>query len=205
VVSFYRRRKGVDDDEDERGRAVALERLAVGGDASAIRAMRHASIVLEGALRRDPDDLAAGESLGYALGLLGRPADGLAAFRAVLTRAPDRELALVGAALMAEDLRQPEAALDYWRRSVAVNPWAPGYRHSLVRLLLKQEAWQEAQPHCQAWVRLDPFSVEAGLARLQCLLAFGDKEAARAEFARIEALAPANLRELQIRYGKRLR
>jgi hypothetical protein len=48
-------------------------------------------------------------------------------------------------------------------------------------------------------------STEARMARVQCLLAAGDKDEARAEFARLEALAPANLQELQIRFGKKLR
>jgi hypothetical protein len=37
------------------------------------------------------------------------------------------------------------------------------------------------------------------------LLAAGDKPEARAEFARLELLAPPNLRELQIRFEKRLK
>jgi predicted CXXCH cytochrome family protein len=205
LVSFYRGRKGVADEEDDRCRGLAVVRLAIGGDAVAARVARHAATVLESALRRDPDDVIAGEALGYALSVQGRSAEGMAAFQNVLAKAPDQELTLVGAALMAEELSQPAAAVDYWRRSVAANPRAPGYRHSLARLLLKQEAWQEALPHCQAWVRLDPFSVEARTGLVQCLLGVGDKATARAEFARLEALAPTNLRELQIRFGKRLR
>jgi hypothetical protein len=71
-------------------------------------------------------------------------------------------------------------------------------------LLVKKEAWNEALPACQAWVRLDPFSAEARWAQVQELLATGKKEEARAEFARIVALAPANLRELEIRFKRKL-
>ena len=42
-------------------------------------------------------------------------------------------------------------------------------------------------------------------ARVQCLLAAGDKAEARAEFARGAALAPSNLPELRIRFEKKLR
>ena len=84
----------------------------------------------------------------------------LEAFQAVLARAPDHELALVGAASAAEALGQRKAALDYWRRAVAANPWAPGYRQSLVLLLVKQEAWDAARSECEAWVRVEPLSAE---------------------------------------------
>lgn len=205
VASFYRGRKGVDEAEDERGAALALVKLTLAGDPSAARAVRPALATLEAALRRDPDDLIAAEARGYALAEQSHPAEALAAFQAVLSQAPDRELALFGAATTAEALGQTQAALDYWRRAVAANPWAVGYRRSLALLLVKQEAWQEAGPECQAWVRLDPLSAEARAARVQSLLAAGDKAEARAEFAKIEALAPPNLRELQIRFEKKLR
>jgi len=70
---------------------------------------------------------------------------------------------------------------------------------------VKQKAWGEAGPECDAWLRLDPFSAEARVARVQFLLAAGKKDEARAEFARVEALAPANLGELQIRFAKKLK
>jgi tetratricopeptide (TPR) repeat protein len=137
--------------------------------------------------------------------LLNRWTEALAAFRGVLEIVPDREQALLGAAIAAEELRQAEASQNYWRRAVAVNPWEPGYHRHLALLLVKKEAWAEAQPACEAWVRVDPMSAEARAARVSCLLAAGQKDEARAEFARIEALAPANLRELQIRFEKKLR
>jgi hypothetical protein len=74
-----------------------------------------------------------------------------------------------------------------------------------VLLLVKKKAWAEALPHCQAWVRLDPFSPEGRSAQVLCLLATGNKNEARAEFARLEALAPPNLAELRSRYGDQLR
>jgi tetratricopeptide (TPR) repeat protein len=205
IVSFYRGRKGVDPAEDERCRAVALLKLALRGDPVAPRAVGHAQSVLEAAVKRDPDDGAAGEALGYALTLQDHPAQALAAFRAVLARTPDRELTLVGAATAAEALGQTETALGHWRRAVAVNPWATGYRHSLTLLLLKKEAWGEALRQSEAWIRLDPLQADARAARVSCLLATGNKAEARAEFARVEALAPPNLRELQIRFARKLK
>jgi hypothetical protein len=205
VISFFRGQKETQE-EDERDQALALVQLALHqGNPAAQRALPRALPALAAAVRRDPEDHVAGEAYGHALGLLGRSAEALAAFQAVLERAADRELALVGAASMAEALAQERAALHYWRRAVAVNPWAVEYQRRLVLLLVKKAGWQEALRRCQAWVRLDPFSAEARSTRVRCLLATGQKEAARAEFARVEALAPPNLRELQIRFGKKLR
>ncbi len=204
MISFYRGRHGAEG-EDERDRAVVLVKLALAGEALAPHVLQRTLAALEAALRRDPNDLAAGEARGYALGIQGQRTESLAAFEAILVRAPDRELALVGAAAMAEASGQTEAALGYLRRAAAANPWAPEYRRGLVLLLVKKEAWDEARPQCEAWVRLDPLNAEARGTRVACLLAAGDMEEARAEFARVEALAPDNLTELRARYSKKLR
>jgi hypothetical protein len=205
LVSFYRGRPEVDEAEDDRGRAVALLKLALAADPEAGRALPLVLPALDGACRRDAEDLPAGEARGFALVLQERPAEALAAFEAVLARAPGRERALVGAATAADSLRQTEAALGYWRRAVAANPWAAGYRHSLTLLLVKRGAWAEARTECEAWLRLEPFSAAARAARVSCLLAAGDKAEARAEFARLEALAPPDLPELRIRFEKKLK
>jgi tetratricopeptide (TPR) repeat protein len=205
LVSFHRGRQEGQSPEDGRDLAVAVVHLAVNGEASAVRALPRALPALEAARERDPADFPALEAQGYALGLVGRPGKGLAAFQEVLHKAPDRELALAGAALMAEAAEREEAARGYWRRAVRVNPWLPEYRRRLTLLLVKDGAWNEAQIQCEAWLRLDPFSTEARATRVRCLLATGAKADARAEFARIEALAPPNLEELRIRFGKKLR
>ncbi len=204
LVSFYRGRPAPEGGADDRDRAIALVRAALGGDAAA-RSLRQVLPALDAAAGRDPDDLPAAEARGQALGLQGRWAEALAAFRAVLERSPDRELSLGGAATMAEALGQTDDAVGYWRRAAAVNPWPPEYRRSLALLLVKKEAWAEALPECTAWVRLDPFSAEARATRVACLLATGDKAEARAEFQRVEALAPPNLPELRIRFERRLK
>jgi hypothetical protein len=205
VVSFYRGRKGVDEAEEERGRALALVRLSLSGDGEAAGAVGAALPALDRAWQRDPDDLPAGEARAYALAVRGRPTEALAAFRAVLARAPERELSLVGAATAAEVLGQSETAIGFWRRAVAANPKAPGYRRSLVLLLAKKGAWAAARPECEAWLRRDPLSAEARTVQVSCLLAAGEKTAARAAFARLEALAPPKLGELRIRFAKKLR
>jgi hypothetical protein len=205
IVSFYRGRPGVDPADDDRSRAVALTRLTLLGDTAARGVVRYLVPTLEAARRRDPDDLAAGEALGYALAAQDRSADALEVLQAVLAKSPQQESALTTAALLAETLGKAEAAIGYWQRAAAVNPWAPVYRQRLASLLIKQESWDAALPECEAWARLDPLNVAARAARVSCLLAVGRKVEARAEFARIVALAPANLRELQIRFERKLK
>jgi hypothetical protein len=201
LISFYPGRQGAED-EDERDRAVALVQLALKGNSEGYRALRHALPALDAALDRDADDWVAGEAKGHALGLLGRPSEALAAFQKVLAGGPHRELALVGAASMAEALHQTAAAGDYWKRAVAANPYLPKYRRHLVLLLVKEKAWDTALSQSRAWVRLDPLSSEARAALVRCLLASGQKKQARAEFSRIRAMDPENLGELEIRFGK---
>ncbi len=205
LVPFYRDGSAAGGPEGDRDLAVALVNRVFTGDGEAARAVGRAVPLLEAAVRRDPDDFAAGEARGTALALQGRTAEALAAFEAVLARAPGRELALAEAASAAGSLGRRDAALGYWRRAAAANPWAPDYRRNLVLLLVKKEAWDEALPECDAWVRLDPFSTEGRAARVQCLLAAGKKDEARAEFARVEALAPEDLTELELRFRKKLR
>jgi hypothetical protein len=205
VVSFFSARPDGVDEEEERARAVLVMELAVAGDPSASRAVRAVLPTLEAACRRDASDHAAAEARGYALTMREQSAEALSVFEELLKNAPERELALAGAALAAEEMGRLETALEYWRRAAAVNPWSPGYRRSLALALVKQEMWPEAQTEAEAWIRLDPFSAEARASRLKCLLATGDKAAARAEFARIEALAPPNLPALRIQFAKKLR
>ncbi|MCI0681380.1 MAG: hypothetical protein L0Y71_04685 [Gemmataceae bacterium] len=205
LVSLYRGRDGVDPAEDERARSIALVKAALAGDPALPHSLRHALPVLDAAVARAGDDLPAAEARAYALGLQGRSAEALAAFSAILSQAPQRERALVGAAATAERLEQFKAALDFWQRAVAVNPWSADYRRGLTLLLARMEAWADAQEQAEAWVRLDPLSVEARTHRIVCLLERGDRETARAEFQRIERLTPANMIELRIRFERRLK
>jgi hypothetical protein len=205
VVSFYRDRTGVDRAENDRDLAVALVEMALGGQVSDSRTIGRIVPLLEEAEARDPDDGVAGEAFGYALGMQGRWANSLAAFETVLAKAPDREQSLVGAATAAERLKKTEAMLTYWRRAIEVNPWAPEYRRSFVMSLLEIKAWEEARPECEAWIRLDLTNAEARSLRVICLLAADEKEEARAEFARVEVLAPPNLPELKARFSKKLK
>jgi hypothetical protein len=205
IVSFYRGRPRVDPADDDRSRAVALTRLTLLGDTAARGVVRYLVPTLEAARRRDPDDWAAGEALGYALAAQDRSTDALEVLQAVLAKAPQQESALTTAALLAETMGKTEVAVGYWQRAAAVNPWAPAYRQRLALLLVKLESWDAALAECDLWIRLDPLNAAARAARVSCLLSADNKAEARAEFARIVALAPANLTELKIRFERKLK
>jgi tetratricopeptide (TPR) repeat protein len=161
--------------------------------------------LLEAAARNDPEDFQAWEARAEVLALLGRQAEALDTYQTILSRAPRREASLMGAAMAAQAQQKPELALSYWRRVVAENPWQPYYRASLAGLLADQKAWGEARTQCEAWVRLDPPSLEARVLWVRCLLRSGDRARARAEFARIERLRPPDLPVLRARFLVELR
>jgi hypothetical protein len=209
IVSFYRRGADANDPDAERDLGLALvhvlvQRMVQGKDVSADVARRAAGL-LEPAVRTDPDDLEAWEGKAEALALLDRGAEALATYEAVLAKAPRREVYLMGAAMLAQDHGQRAKALAYWRRAAEENPWQPYYRACLARMLAERRAWEEARPHCEAWVRLDPGSIEARVLWVRCLARSGEKARARAEFAKVERLRPSNLPQLRARFAAELR
>jgi hypothetical protein len=124
--------------------------------------------LLEQAVQYDPDDLDAWEAKGAALMLQRRFRESLAAFETVLAHAPRRERSLVQAALLTQQLQQRDASRRYWLQVVAVNPWMANYRQRLALLLAEEEAWEDCRRQCEAWLRLDPASVEARALLARC-------------------------------------
>jgi hypothetical protein len=203
--SFYHSHLSQNQFEEERAIAIATVSIARVGDPAGLKALREALPLLRSAVERDDSDLVGLEAFGYALGMLNRESESLSAFEKVLMKAPARAQALAGAAAMAEVIGQNEGALDYWRRATKSSPWEADYRRRFVSLMIKTAAWNEGLTQSAEWMRVDPSSAEARTARVTCLLALDKKEAARAEFAQIEALAPPNFQELRIRFEKKLK
>ncbi|HZW31193.1 MAG TPA: cytochrome c3 family protein, partial [Isosphaeraceae bacterium] len=125
LVLFHRERM----DEPQRAGAerdlgIALSNL--GPETAAI-----ALPLLDSALASRPDDVAAWEAKGSALGRLNRLAEGLAAYQRALSRQPDRESAIVGAANLAARSGRREEAIAGYRHVIALNPWRAAYRTDL--------------------------------------------------------------------------
>jgi tetratricopeptide (TPR) repeat protein len=205
VAWFHADRRPAGDPEAARDLGVGLVQLATEGRAPALPATRRALPLLDAAIARHPDDLPARAARADALVLQTRLLDALAANEDVLARAPRREQSLGSAATLAEDLRQADRALGYWRRAAEVNPWMPRYRRHLAGLLADRGAWDEAREHVRAWLRLDPGSPDARQFWIRCLLHEGKKGEARAEFARLEALDPPDLPALRAWFAEQAR
>ncbi len=197
VVPF--RRDGLDPrgPEISRDLGVGLVALASGGAVDPRLQFDRAVALLEVALSEDPADVEAWMAKGQALRMMGRRASALAAFEGALLRTPEHEDALAGAAALCEGFGQKDVALDYYRRAAAVNPYDASYQASQASLLAGRQAWADARERAEAWVRLDPESVQGRQLLVLCLLKAGAKERAREEFARVEALRPPDLDKLR--------
>jgi hypothetical protein len=151
---------------------------------------RLAQPLLDEAVDRAADDVAAREGRGLAFAMQGSARRALDDFRAVLALAPGREVSLAAAADMAAALRQDEAAERYGRQALAVNPFSARSHARLAETLARRGRWPAALQECRAALRLSP----AGDVRrllVSCLLRTGDRPAAEAEFRTLLADRPA--------------
>jgi hypothetical protein len=193
------------DPESKRDLAIAMD---IFGYMGKIDMRAHAARIvamLEAAVHRDAKDVPAWIALAQVLRAQNRTSAALACYEKILAIEPEREDALVGAAILYEANRQPQSALEHWRQAVKANPWMPFYRAKLVPLLLDAGKWDEVRTHGADWLRLDPVSVQARQLRITLLLRDGDRAAARAEFARIEGLKPPNLDALRAWFDEQIR
>jgi hypothetical protein len=167
---------------DDRERADAERDVGVGLSRSGREGATMALPLLEAALTARSGDAIAWEAKGFALGLLGRGKEALAAFRKALTIEPDRETTLTGAAYAAAQSGQPEAAIEYWRRAIAINPWRSEYHTDLALLCYRTRDWRAAAEACRATLRLNAANVELRKLLVRCEVRLGNSQAARHEF-----------------------
>jgi hypothetical protein len=142
LVLFRERVRNGDDREFRRDLAIAQMRLAETRQLNRDQRTRlsHSALpLLEEAVQWWPDDIAAWEAKGHALSVLNRKAEALAAFDSVLGRFPERESALMDAALLAGQLGRRDLAVDLWRRGLRVNPFSSRAHFELAKLLLLRE------------------------------------------------------------------
>jgi tetratricopeptide (TPR) repeat protein len=204
LVPFHRGPDGPGEREVARDLGIALIEKArqEGGNG---RAGELALPLLNAALQEDASDVAALEARGYALWLLRRPREALAAAETVLNREPQREIALVDAATAAEAVGRNEAALAYWRRAVEVNPWTSRYRFQRANLLAVRGEWEAAAEECRTVLRNNPGNVEARLLLVAYHVQRGDRDRARAEFEAVLALHPPEPDKLRAWFAEKMR
>jgi tetratricopeptide (TPR) repeat protein len=153
--------------------------------------------LLETAVRTWPGDVAARAAKGHALLQLGRRDEALAEFEAVLAACPEHETALAEAAEAAEAPRHRPAAVDYWRRAAAVDPWCAHYRAQEARVRAVLDDWPGAVAAARAAVALNPSMTEPRLVLIDAHVRDGDREAAAAEFDALWSLNPPNREQLR--------
>jgi tetratricopeptide (TPR) repeat protein len=203
LVSFHRPTLGLSDPTLARDCAITLVQLALAqkqppANVPLVRKL------LDEAVTRYPDDREAWECKAILLKQSGQAAQSLAAFRAVLDKEPDRETALIGAAACCRDLQDLEGTLGYWRQAVHVNPWNPDSHANLAVLLEFKGEWQEAKKVADIWLKLEPESALARKTQVSLLLHAGKVSQAKAEFAKMRALAPPQLSALEAWFEKQL-
>ena len=153
--------------------------------------------LLEKAVLSRPDDLTAWESKGDALGLLGRPEEGLRAYLVALSKDPSRETAIAGAANLASRAGRRQEAADLWRRAIAVNPWRADYHAELGRVLMQSGDWRSATAAFREALRLNPTPIEFRKWLVQCDLRLGDLESAGRDFETLIGFDPPDRDALQ--------
>jgi Flp pilus assembly protein TadD len=176
IVNYHRRLM------DDRERAEAERDVGVAFCRAGPKGAAMALPLLEEALAVRPGDVIAWEAKGFALGTLRHGKEGLEAFRTALTVEPNRESALTGAAYLAAQAGQPEAAVEYWRRATAKSPWRSDYRAELARLYFQIHDWRGAADACRAALGLNPANVEVRKLLVRCYLRLENPQAARNEF-----------------------
>jgi Cytochrome c554 and c-prime len=182
------------DPRDRAGRnrdlAIALAQIGQGvqGPRGA-RFGRLASPRLEAAVRARPDDLAASDALAFVLASQNRFDEALKVASGVLAFEPRRERVLDLAMVLASQRHDRALALDFGRRTLAVNPWLARYHLSMAQIYTRGDDWRPAkgqwQPAidaCRAALKLDPTNLEARRLLIVGAVMTGDLTLARSQY-----------------------
>jgi len=148
--------------------------------------------LLEAAVPDRAHDLAARESLGHALEIVGRPEDALRAFEEVLRIEPGRELTLRASGRLLARLERPELARSALRKAIAVNPWQSDYHLALASACYQCRDWPGAVAACRDAIRLNPELFAARSLLVQSYLQSREPEKAEVEFQIMLRFYPAS-------------
>jgi tetratricopeptide (TPR) repeat protein len=196
LVNFYQDLLDPQDEGAERDLGLALAKLR-GVDRNAKTTAAAAALpILEKAVQHDPYDVVAWEGKAIALWQLDRERDALAAIEKALELSPQREGTLQFAANFAQRLRLDEAAINYWRRAINVNPWLPQYHSHLARLLANNQEWSAAVEECLATLRLEPANSDIRFLLAQCYIQTGRNDQAVSELEIAIKLRPEKETEM---------
>ncbi len=113
--------------------------------------------LLDRALAKRPDDLAALRLKAQALALSRRPSEALGVIRSALTLAPADEEVLDQFLSYAVDEKAIDAAIEPARRAVAANPWFSVFHERLAYFLMERQDYEGSLHESREALRLNPF------------------------------------------------
>ncbi len=167
------------DEEKDRDLGIALEEAA--RRHRDIQLASQALKLLEPGLKRWPDDVQAWEAKGSCLLLQDQHRESLKAYERALELHPHRENSLMKAAALASWLSEPRAAMEYWKRIIALDPWNWQAFKELAIVLARGQEWKAGAEQCQQALKLHPTDLETRKLLAECYLRLGDQTRARAE------------------------
>ena len=135
-------------------------------------------------------------NLGEAYQEEQRSAEALAQYQQVLQLDPGRQEADNNIARLLNDEGRPEAALEYSRTAVRLNPRSPSLHASLGIILFELKRFDEAQGEFSEALRLDADNVSAHFMKARTCLKQGDDQAALVHLQAALQAAPEDFQML---------
>ncbi len=188
-------------DPDALGRELAIALTSEWRDRPDAPGVRQsASLILallDQALAKRPDDLAARRMKAQALALSGHRTDALRLIDSVLRSDPTDERALDQYLVYAIEQGDLQNALAPARRAVHVDPWSATFHERLAYLCVESQNWGEALQEAREALRLNPFLRFARMFLIQCLLHDEHIEHAQQELTTLIELNPSRRESLE--------
>lgn len=198
LVHFHAGQIDADSPANLRDLGCAYALAAKEGD---IKLAPKAVALLNESLERWPEDFEAREFRALAFLLQRRERDALADCEAILAQVPDREATLPFAGMAASRLGQLEKASGYWRRAVAINPYAAHYHREFARVLMERKDWTSALEEARAALRLNPAALDARRIEVRALHSLGRTAEARQQLAILLRFQPLDAEQLRRQYA----
>ncbi len=126
--------------------------------------------LLDKALARHPDDLAARRMKARALALSGRRPEAIRVIQDALKIVPTDERALEQYLAYSVDERDAAAAIEPARRAIAANPWSSLFHEQLAFFCVENHDWTGAFRESGEALRLNPFLRFARMFAIQSLI-----------------------------------
>ena len=207
LAHFNREASNVLDAEAERALALGLveiPRITNQLDVELDR-VQLALPLIEKAVQAWPNDVPTLEAKANAFAMLDRKAEALSVCEKILALSPRREQSLIAATALARRLHKNDAAIDYCKRALEINPLAIGYRAQLANLYADRKDWPRALAEGEAVLKRYPSNIDARVLLVSYYLDQQDRRNARIEFDKLLALKPPAEETLRLWFERKMR